>query len=72
MEGLKQEGDFSEKETMEALIRLWDYYDRIQETRNSVLAGNGIMNFINTLLIPLAGYLFANLNNILKLLGWIE
>jgi hypothetical protein len=72
MTTLKEKGDLADKETMEAIIRLWDYHDRIKGTRDSLLGLNGAMNFINTLLIPLLGYLFANLNNILKLLGWWE
>jgi hypothetical protein len=51
-------------------MRTWDYHDRINGTRNSVLGLKGIFNFINTLLIPLIAFVFANRNEILGLLGW--
>jgi hypothetical protein len=72
MEALKQGGNLADQETMQALTRLWDYHDRIVATRDSVLDLNGVMNFINTLMIPLLGYLFANISSILKLLGWLD
>jgi hypothetical protein len=70
MAALLVEGDPPERETMETFMRTWDYHDRVSSTRNSVLNFKGILNFINTLLIPLLAFLVANRNAILELLGW--
>jgi hypothetical protein len=67
---LRRKKDLSDKETIEALMRTWDFHDRIKGTRNSVLDLRGIMNFINTLLIPLVAFLVANRNEILEIIGW--
>jgi hypothetical protein len=60
---------------METLLWLWDYHDRIKDTRNSSLDIKGIMNLVNTLLIPLLAFLFANREAILEavsgLTGWV-
>jgi hypothetical protein len=57
-------------ETMETLLHLWDYHDRIKDTRNSTLDVTGIINFVNTLLIPLLAFLIANREIIFEFLGW--
>jgi hypothetical protein len=49
---------------------LWDYHDRIKRTRNSILDIKGIIDLVNTLLIPLLAFLIANREAILDLLGW--
>ena len=67
---LRQRGDPPDNETMQNLVRLWDYHDRIKGTRNSVLDVKGIMNLLNTLLIPLVAFLLANRNAIFEFLGW--
>jgi hypothetical protein len=67
---LRQRGDPPDNETMQNLMRLWDYYDRIKGTRNSVLDVKGILNLINTLLIPLVAFLLANRAAIFEFLGW--
>ena len=55
---------------METLLWLWDYQDRIKGTRNSILDIKGVMNLVNTLLIPLVAFLIANREAIFELLGW--
>jgi hypothetical protein len=72
MARLSMSEDPPDKETLETLMRTWDYHERIKGTRDSVLNIKGILNFINTLLIPLLAFLIANRNEIFELLGWAE
>jgi hypothetical protein len=69
MAALRPRADPPDNETMETLLWLWDYHDRIKGTRNSMLDIKGIMNLVNTLLIPLLAFLIANREAILELLG---
>ena len=68
MTALRPREDPPDHETMITLMRLWDYHDRIKGTRNTVLDVKGIMNLINTLLIPLLAFLIANREALLELL----
>ena len=70
MAALRPRADPPEHETMETLLWLWDYHDRIKGTRDFILDIKGIMNLINTLLIPLLAFLIANREAIFELLGW--
>jgi hypothetical protein len=70
MAALRPRADPPDSETIETLLRLWDYHDRIKGTRNSMLDIKGVMNVVNTLLIPLLAFLIANREAILELLGW--
>ena len=70
MAELRPREDPPEHETMETLLWLWDYHDRIKGTRNSALDIMGILNLVNTLLIPLLAFLIANRESIFELLGW--
>lgn len=70
MAALSQSGDPPDMETLQTLMRTWDYHDRIEGTRDSVLNFNGVLNFVNTLLIPLLAFIVANRNAIFELLGW--
>ena len=70
MEALRPRGDPPDHEAMETLLWLWDYHDRIKDTRNTVLNLKGILNLVNTLLIPLLAFLIANREAVLELVGW--
>ena len=70
MEALRPEGEPADNKTMETLLWVWDYHDRIMGTRDSGLDLKGIMNLINTLLIPLLAFLWANREAISELAGW--
>jgi len=70
MAALRPGADPPEHDTMEILLWLWDYHDRIKGTRNSALDIMGIINLVNTLLIPLLAFLIANREAIFELLGW--
>ena len=69
-DGKRCKGRPPDNETMETLLWLWDYQDRIKGTRNSILDIKGVMNLVNTLLIPLVAFLIANREAIFELLGW--
>jgi hypothetical protein len=58
-------------DSLETLLWLWDYRDRIKGTRNTALDFKGIADFFTTLLIPLVAFLVANQEAILDILGWI-
>jgi hypothetical protein len=45
--------NIAEKDTMEAITRLMDYHDRIKATRNSALGIGVILQFLQSLLLPL-------------------
>jgi hypothetical protein len=70
MAALRPGADPPEHEAMETLLWLWDYHDRIKGSRNSTLDIMGIVNLVNTLLIPLLAFLVANREAIFELLGW--
>ncbi len=53
--------DITEKETMEKLNRLMDYHDRVKSTRDSRLDLRAILGFLNSLLLPVVGFVLGNL-----------
>jgi hypothetical protein len=57
-----------EKETMETINRLMDYYDRIKSTRNSRIDLEAVLHLINSLLLPLLALVLGNIDKILALL----
>ena len=70
MAALRPRADPPEHDTMETLLWLWDYRDRIKGTRSTILDIKGVVNLVNTLLIPLLAFLVANREAIFDLLGW--
>jgi hypothetical protein len=68
MATMRPKEDPPNNETMETLLWLWDYHDRIKGTRNTILDIKGIMNLVNTLLIPLLAFLVANRKALIELL----
>jgi hypothetical protein len=70
MEALRPKEDPPDHEAMETLLWLWDYHDRIKDTRDTVLNLKGILNLVNTLLIPLLAFLIANREAVFELVGW--
>lgn len=67
VEELRTTGDLKDKETMEAINRLMDFHDRVKATRNSAIDSNTILNFINSLLLPLIAFILGNLDKVLLL-----
>jgi hypothetical protein len=70
MAALRPRKDPPDKETMDTLLGLWDYHDRIKGSRSLMLDIKGILNLVNTLLIPLLAFLISNREAIAGLLGW--
>jgi hypothetical protein len=68
IEKLEAEEDIADQKTIEAMNRLMDYHDRIKATRNSMLDLRAVLNFLNSLLLPLIGFLLGNLDKLLELL----
>jgi len=67
VEELRATNNLKDKETMEAINRLMDFHDRVKATRNSAIDSNTILNFINSLLLPLLAFLLGNLDKVLLL-----
>ena len=67
VEELRATNNLKDKETMEAINRLMDFHDRVKATRNSAIDSRTILNFINSLLLPLLAFLLGNLDKVLLL-----
>jgi len=67
VEELRATGSLKDKETIEAINRLMDFHDRVKATRNSAIDSSTIVNFINSLLLPLVAFLLGNLDKVLPL-----
>jgi hypothetical protein len=67
VEKIQEMENFEDKEKMDAINRLMDYHDRVKKTRNSALDLAAVLNFINSLLLPLLAFIFGNFGLILKL-----
>ena len=67
VEELRATNNLKDKETMEAINRLMDFHDRVKATRNSAIDSRTILNFINSLLLPLFAFLLGNLDKVLLL-----
>ena len=68
IEKLHASEKLGEKDIMETINRLMDYYDRIKNTRSSRIDSAAILNLINSLLLPLLALVLGNIDNILALL----
>jgi len=67
IENLEGSENYADKETMEAINRLLDYHDRIKATKNSAIDLGTILNFVNSLLLPLIAFIIGNLDLVLNL-----
>lgn len=67
IEAIKAAQNIAEEETMETVNRLMDYHDRIKAKRNTALDVRGGLNFINSLLLPLLGFVVGNIDKVLAL-----
>ena len=68
IEELHASEQLGEKDTMETINRLMDYYDRIKNTRSSRIDLGAVLNLINSLLLPLLALVLGNIDKILALL----
>jgi hypothetical protein len=68
IEELHASEKLGEKDTMETINRLMDYYDRIKSTRSSRIDLEAVLHLINSLLLPLLALVLGNIDKILALL----
>jgi len=67
IEKLQESENYTDKETMETINRLLDYHDRIKATKNSAVDLRTILNFVNSLLLPLIAFILGNLDLVFNL-----
>lgn len=67
VEELRTTGSLKDKETIDSINRLMDFHDRVKATRNSAIDSSTIVNFINSLLLPLLAFLLGNLDKVFAL-----
>lgn len=72
VETLESKGSLDDRETMDAVTRLLDYHDRIRGTASSAIDLRAGLNLFQSLLLPVAALVLANLERILELLGLAE
>lgn len=63
---LRTNGKLTEKETMDAINRLMDLHERVRNTQSSPLDLKAGLTFLNQLMLPLFGFLLANIENIVN------
>ena len=68
LEQLHSSEKLGEKETMETINRLMDYFDRIKRSSNSRIDSGAVLNLINSLILPLVALLIGNMDKLLALL----
>ncbi len=67
VEQLLSHVDLNDKEAREGINWLMEYHDRINSTPNSALHLRAILEFINSLILPLLAFLLPNLNEMMNL-----
>ena len=67
IEKLRASKGFGSPATMDAISKLLDYHDRVKATRNSAIDLGTVLNFINSLLLPLLAFILGNLDLVLNL-----
>ncbi len=67
IERLEATQNLANKDTLEAINRLMDYHDRIKDTPNSAINLRSGLSFLNSLLLPVVGFLLGNIETVLKL-----
>jgi len=61
--------DIADKETIETVLRLMDYHDRVKATRESALDIGAGLNLFNSMLLPVLGFLLGNIDKLFALIG---
>jgi len=67
IEKLRASKSFGTPKTMDAINKLMDFHDRVKATRNSAIDSSTIVNFINSLLLPLIAFILGNLDQVIAL-----
>ena len=60
--------EIPDKDTLDRLSKLMDYHDRIKSTPNSALNFRASLNFLNSLLLPILAFVFANLDKVIDVI----
>lgn len=60
--------EIPDKDTLDRLSKLMDYHDRVRSTPNSALNFRASLNFLNSLLLPILAFVFANLDKVLDVI----
>lgn len=61
------EGNLTDKETIDSINRLMDYHNRIKNTPSSTLDLRATLSLLNSLLLPILGFLLGNLDSLKKM-----
>jgi hypothetical protein len=67
MEQIQANATFNEKDARETINWLMDYHDRIKSTPNSALRFRAILEFVNSLILPLLAFVLTHLKEIVSL-----
>lgn len=59
--------NITNKDSLETVNRLMDFHERIRQTPDSALDFKSMLNFLNQLMLPLLGFLLANINKVFDL-----
>jgi hypothetical protein len=60
--------EIPDKDTLDRLSKLMDYHERIKATPNSALNFRASLNFLNSLLLPILAFVFANLDKVMDVI----
>lgn len=66
---LKISGHLNDKDTTDAINRLLDLHDRIEKTRDSTFDFKSGLDFLNQLMLPVAGWIIVNVEKLLSLIN---
>ena len=66
IESVQQGASIADKETMEKVYRLLDYHDRIKGSKSKDLYLRASLDFLNSLLLPVAGAIVGNIETFLQ------
>ena len=69
---LQARSDIAKKETAERILRLMDIHERVKSARADVFDLKSIRTFITQLMIPLLGFLLANLDTVTRWLSPVK
>ncbi len=65
---IEQDANPTNKDSIETILRLVDYYNQVKSMRGSALDVSGLLGFLQSLLLPLIASLLANVSAIMELL----
>jgi len=65
---IEQDANPTNKDSVETILRLIDYYNQVKSMRGSALDVSGLLGFLQSLLLPLIASLLANVSAIMELL----